>query len=270
MTEQSNTATADDSLPTKVSGTKDPRQAAWAEPIEHIKVREVPEGATNLNVDGRQPASPLQGFGQMWQKTFRVRLSGIDLSPAEVMAIWMGNFQKFQPPENTFYPSMAGIKPGEVLLIQAKVPPLPGLPSFLPVSTGVMVLYADDTTMTVMTPEGHPEAGWNTFSVSEEDGTLVAQCQSLCRPSDPIYEVFNRFLGASSQQDRIWTHVLVSLADHFGVQGQVTMAKVLVDPKVQWKHARNIWQNAAIRTMVYLVGSPFRWVRRMGNRKPES
>jgi hypothetical protein len=241
---------------------KELRQAAWANPVDHITVRDVPVGATNLNVDGRQPASPLQGFGQMWQKTFRVRLSGVALTPSEVMAFWMANFQKFQPAENTFYPSLAGIKPGEVLLITAKVPPLPGLPSFLPVATGVMVLYADETTMTVMTPEGHPEAGWNTFSVSEEDGAVVAQCQSLCRPSDPIYEVFNRFLGASSQQDRIWTHVLVSLAEHFGVRGQVTMTKVLIDPQVQWKQARNIWQNAAIRTVIYLLASPVRWIRR--------
>jgi hypothetical protein len=252
------------------AGVKDPRQAAWAQPIDHIKVRDVPDGATNLNVDGRQPASPLQGFGQMWQKTFRVRLSGVDLTPAQVMEIWMSNFQKFQPPENQFYPTLVGIKPGEVLLIQAKVPPLPGMPPFLPVATGVMVLYADDTTVTVMTPEGHPEAGWNTFSVSEEDGAVVAQCQSLCRPSDPIYELFNRYLGASSQQDKIWTHVLESLAEHFNVSGQVTMSKVLVDPKVQWKQARNIWHNAAMRTVVYVLASPLRWIRGAGNRKQTS
>ncbi len=35
----------------------------------------------NLNVEGRQPASPLQGFGQMWQKTFKMRLSGVDMTP---------------------------------------------------------------------------------------------------------------------------------------------------------------------------------------------
>ncbi|UCH60404.1 MAG: DUF1990 family protein [Anaerolineales bacterium] len=217
--------------------------------------------ARNINVDGRQPMSPLQGFGQMWQKTFKVRLSGVDKSAAEVMQIWKENFPKFQPPENRFYPSMAGIQPGEVLLIEAKVPPFAGLPSILPVVTGVMVLYADDTTFTVMTPEGHPEAGWNTFSVFEEDDVLVAQCQSLCRPNDPLYDFFNRFMGASSQQDKIWIHVLVSLADHFEVKGQVTTDKVLVDPKVQWSQAKNIWHNAAIRTMFYVLGTPLRWLR---------
>ena len=240
-----------------------PPQGAWAPLTATMKVSDVPAGAMNLNVEGRQPVSPLQGFGQCWQKTFKVRLSGVKQSPEEVMRTWKENFQKFQPPENFFYPSMSGIKPGEVLLIEAKVPPLPGMPSFLPVATGVMVLYADDTTFTVMTPEGHPESGWNTFSVYEEDDGLVAQAQSLCRPTDPLYEVFNRYLGSSAQQDRVWTHVLSSLAGHYGVKGQVTASKVLVDPRVQWSQAKNIWKNAAIRTVFYLVGAPVRWARRL-------
>lgn len=244
------------------SNENDPRQSAWSPPVSRMKVTDVPAGAMNLNVDGRQPVSPLQGFGQMWQKTFQVRLSGVEMTPAEVMQVWKENFPKFQPPENRFYPTMSGLKPGEVVLIDAKVPALPGTPSVLPVSTGVLVLYADDTTITVMTPEGHPESGWNTFSTFEEDGVVIAQCQSLCRPNDPLYEFFNRFMGSSGQQDKIWIHVLTSLAAHFDVQGQVTTSKVLIDPKVQWGQAKNIWQNAAIRTVVYALGAPVRWLRK--------
>jgi hypothetical protein len=55
--------------------------------------------------------------------------------------------------------------------------------------------------------------------------------------------------------------VLTSLAGHLGVKGQVTLTKVLVDPKVQWKHAKNIWKNAGIRTVFYLLGAPVRWMR---------
>jgi hypothetical protein len=29
-----------------------------------------------------------QGFGQLWQKTFRVRLSGASVTPAEVIRVW--------------------------------------------------------------------------------------------------------------------------------------------------------------------------------------
>jgi hypothetical protein len=238
-------------------------ESAWAAPVSRLTVSEVPLGATNLNVDGRQPVSPLQGFGQMWQKTFKIRLEDVDLTPEAVMDIWKANFQKLQPPENRFYPTLSGIWPGEVLLIEARVPPFPGLPSLLPVATGVMVLYADPTTFTVMTPEGHPESGWNTFSVYEEDGYLVAQAQSLCRPSDPLYEIFNRFLGSSSQQDKIWSYVLVSLAEHLGVKGgKAEMRRELIDPQVQWSQARNIWKNAGIRTLFYLLGAPLRWLRK--------
>jgi hypothetical protein len=244
------------------SNDDDSRQSSWSPPVSRMKVGDVPLGAMNLNVDGRQPVSPLQGFGQMWQKTFKVRLSGVQMNSVEVMQTWKENFPAFQPPENRFYPTMSGFKPGEVVLIKAKVPAIPGTPSILPVSTGVLVLYADETTITVMTPEGHPESGWNTFSTYEEDGCVVAQVQSLCRPNDPLYEFFNRYLGSSAQQDKIWIYVLNSLAGHLGVKGQVVSSKILVDPKVQWSQAKNIWKNAAIRTVFYFAAAPIRWLRK--------
>ena len=246
--------------PSSEEKTKRSDQNAWASPIKQMKVSGAPAGALNINVNGRQLNSPIQGFGRMWQKTFKIRLPGLKLTPETLMGIWKENFQAFQPPENTFYPTMAGIKPGEVLLIEAKVPPFPGMPNFLPVATGVLVMYADETSFTVMTPEGHPEAGWNTFSVFEEDGSLVAQAQSLGRPADPMYEFFLRFLGAGDQQDKVWIHMLEQLAAHFNVSSEVILTKVLVDPSVQWSQAKNIWKNAAVRTVFYLLGAPFRWL----------
>lgn len=239
----------------------DPRQAAWAPPVSRLKVKDVPQGAININVDGRQPVSPLQGFGQLWQKTYRVRLPDVQKTPAEIMEVWKTRFPEFQPPENHFYPSMAGIKPGEVVFIDATVPAFPGSPSFLPVASGVMVLYADDVQFTVMTPEGFPESGWNTFSVIDEEGGPVVQIQSLCRATDPLYEFAFRFMGSSTQQEKTWNYVLTSLAAHFGVLGQVTTTKTLVDSRIQWKYVRNIMDNAAIRTVFYKLGAPLRWIR---------
>src|SRR5215217_6444789 len=95
----------------------------------------------------------------------------------------------------------------------------------IPVYTGVRVIYADEESFTVMTPEGHPESGWNTFSAyQDEDGIAVAQVQSLARANDPIYELGFRVVG-SAEQERIWTHVLKSLAAHFGVNEPVTLEK---------------------------------------------
>ena len=56
-------------------------------------------------------------------------------------------------------------------------------------STGVMVLYADDESFTFMTPEGHTLSAWITFSASREGDVTVAQAQALERTSDPFDEL---------------------------------------------------------------------------------
>lgn len=223
----------------------------WAQRVESLEVSDVPEGAINLNVSARREVGALQGFGQLWQKTYRVELTGAGVTPAEVVKLWKQRFPEFQPPQNRFYPSMAGVKPGEVLLINAS---LRGMPMY----TGVRVIYADDESFMVMTPEGHPESGWNTFSAYEdENGTTVAQIQSLARANDPIYELGFRIVG-STEQERIWTHVLKSLAGHFVVNEPVMLEKVCVDPKVQWSQARNVRHNAGVRSVFYAMAAPLR------------
>jgi hypothetical protein len=245
-----------------------PRDAGnWAQTVDKLKVTDVPTGATNINVDGRHVQSPMQGFGQMVQKTFRTRLTGVNMTAAQVMHVWKENFPKFQPPENHFYPSLQGIQPGGIILIDGKVPPFPGMPAIMPVAAGVMILYADDTSFTVMTPEGFPEAGWNTFSTFEEDGVVYAQVQPMVRASDPLYELFYRFFGSSQQQDKTWTHVLTALAKHFGIEAKVESQKSVIDPNVQWSKWSNIFKNAAFWTVVYLLLTPFRWLRNLFRRE---
>ncbi len=224
----------------------EPRDAAfWATSRNVLRVSEVPSGAVNLNVEGRRAAGALQGFGQLWQKTYRLRLSGVKATPAEVVEVWKREFPSFHPPESRFYPSLEGVAPGEVMLINASV-------QGMPVYTGVMVLYADDESFTVMTAEGLPEAGWNTFSAYEEDGETVVQIQSLGRASDPVYEVGFRLFG-STAQEKIWSHVLRSLAASFGVRGRVELEKTCVDPKLQWPRILNLWHNASLRSVVYVT-----------------
>jgi hypothetical protein len=236
-----------------------PRDAAnWAGHIDTLTVPDVPSGAVSLNVEGRRVVGPLQGFGALWQKTYQVRLRGENLTPAAVVQVWKERFPEFQPPHNRFYPSVAGVAPGEVVLINASL-------QGMPVGTGVIVLYADDESFTLMTPQGHPESGWVTFSAAadeEEAGTIVAQVQSMARANDPIYELGFRF-GASGMQEQIWTHVLTALAAHFACEQSVSLSKICVDPKLQWSQAGNIWHNAAMRSMLYTLAAPARWVRGM-------
>src|SRR5215208_1692173 len=231
-----------------------PRDAAyWAQKVEKLEVSKVPTGAANVNVQGRREVGPLQGFGQLWQKTYRVR-------PAGVVKVWKEHFPEFQPPQSRFYLSMAGVAPTEVLFISASV-------GGLPVYTGVRVIYADEESFMVMTPEGHPESGWNTFSAYQDaDGTTVAQIQSLARADDPIYEIAFRIVG-STAQERIWTHVLKSLDAHFGVNEPVTLEKVCVDPRLQWSQAKNVWQNAGARSMLYTMVGAGRRMRNLLRRR---
>jgi hypothetical protein len=237
-------------------------EANWARPVGRLSASKVPAGATTINVQGRQVVSPMQGFGPLWQKTYRVRLPGLQITPQEVMKVWKENFPNLQPPMNRFYPAMKGIKPGEILYIDAMLPAWPGSRFGFPVSAGVMVLYADDEMFTIMTPAGFPEAGWNTFSAYDDDGVTVAQVQSLARTNDPIYEFGFRFIGGAKQQEKIWASVLSNLAAHLGVRGHIQTDLSCLDDQLLWSSAKNIWHNAIIRTVLYKLTAPMRWLRR--------
>jgi hypothetical protein len=143
------------------------------------------------------------------------------------------------------------------------VPPRYDKPGVVPMTSGVMILYADDESFGVMTPEGFPVAGWNNFSVFEDDGTLYAQVQSYERASDPIYEFGFRIMGGAARQEFIWVHVLTQLAAHFGIQAQVDKSRECLDPGMQWAYAKNIWHNAGVRTTLYKLATPVRWLRNL-------
>jgi hypothetical protein len=240
-----------------------PRDAAYWAKQTSFKVTNAPIGALNLNVDGRLAVSPLQGFGQMWQKTYRIRLESITVEPSKVIKVWKENFPNFWPNGNRFYGPLTGIAPGEVALLNLS------MPAGMKLSTGVVVLYADDESFTLMTPQGHMFAGWITFSAYENEGCTVAQSQVLIRANDPLYEIGFR-LGGYAKEDRFWQDTLTSVGEYFGVKAPVETLKVCVDPKLQWSQAKNIWHNSAIRTMLYTLSTPFRWVGQAFRRKPET
>jgi hypothetical protein len=225
-----------------------------------LKVAEVTPGAINLNVDGRQLEGPVQGFGQLWQKTYRVRLPGNRVSPEEVIRVWKEKFPTFWPKGNRFYGSLSGIQAGDIAVLNLAGPLGMTAPGGRPVvSTGIMVIYADDESFSFMTPQGHMFSGMNTFSAYEDDGGVAVQIQVLVRASDPLYELGCRLGIVHKTEDDFWKATLKNLAAHFGVEAYPQQSNTLVDPQVQWSYAKNIWHNAAIRTAIYLLLSPLRW-----------
>ena len=228
----------------------------WAKAVSKLTVSDVPEGAVNINVEGRRLASPIQGFGKMWQKTYRVSLPAERVSATDLIAAWKEHFPEFWPEGNRFYGPLTGIQPGEVALLNMS------LPGKIKLSTGVMVLYADAESFTLMTPQGHMFAGWITFSASEVGDETVAQAQVLMRASDPIFEM-GLAMGGHKQEDRFWQHTLTQLAAYFGEQAEVDTQVVCVDKKRQWSKWRNVWHSSAIRSTLYTLGAPRRGVKRL-------
>ncbi|MCA9999633.1 MAG: hypothetical protein KDE56_27915 [Anaerolineales bacterium] len=227
---------------------KTPRNAAsWAKPVETFTVGNMPAEAINLNVDGKRVAGPLHGFGQLWQKTYRVQLTGKPVKPADVVAVWKAKFPEFWPQGNRFYGPATGVAPGEVAVLNL------AMPGGMKVSTGIRVIYADDESFAFITPEGHMFGGMITFSAEEAGESSTVQIQALIRASDPIYEIGCRLGFAHKLEDEFWHGTLKNLAAHVGTpNATVSQKNVCVDKRVQWSEAKNVWHNAAIRTAVYL------------------
>ena len=229
--------------------TGQPRDADhWARHVETLEVEGLRDGS-GYNVEGRRPVSPLQGFGKMWQKTFRVRLEGASASPVEVVQTWRERFPEISGFGRGFRVPSGGLVPGAVALLGG------GL-------TGVMVLYQDEESFTYMTPEGHPFSGWITFSShADEDETTVAQAQLLIRANDPIYEAMMA-VGLNTAENIQWQGTLRRVAAHFGVRGQVETHVICVDPKRQWGRYKNVRHNALVLAALHALTAPlYRWLR---------
>jgi hypothetical protein len=233
----------------RVGGQALPRNAtSWATKVDRLQV-EKRDGVRGTNVSGRRLTSPIQGFGKMWQKTYTTNL-GAAATPKEVIATWKAHFPEFWPKGNRFAGALAGISPGDVALLDLSM-------GGVKLSTGVFVLYADDESFTLMTPEGHMFAGWISFSAEDVGAGTVVQAQVLMRANDPLYEMGLTF-GGHHKEDIFWSQTLSALANRFAIaKPAIEIKSVCVDRKRQWRHARNTWHNAMIRSVLQTVSHPF-------------
>ena len=222
-------------------------EGVWAAPVNKLDVEGHPSGLMNIHVEGRRLMSPMQGFGQMWQKTYRIRLDGAAVSPQEAIADWKAHYPAYWPAGNTFYAPQHDIEVGEVAVLNLKGP------ANLPLATGVRVIYSDDDSFAFMTPQGHMFAGVITYSAFEEQGATVLQIQALIRASDPVYEASFRLGFGHKAEDAFWFDTLRNLAAHLGApDAEPEVSAVCIDPRVQWSEAGNVWYNAAIRSGLYM------------------
>ena len=233
--------------------------ANWAKPVDRLSAAGV-AGTRDDAVSGKRVSGPLQGFGQLWQKTFKAPLTGVGITPEAVVAIWKEGFPTFWPKGQRFYAPLSGIKPGEVALLE--LAPLPGAPVKL--STGVMVLYADDESFTFMTPEGHTLSAWITFSAYREGDITYIQAQALERPSDPFDEIAY-LMGGNRMNNTFWRQTLENLARHVGVTEPAVQTQIVcIDRNRQWRHVGNLRNSATVRSARRTMTAPVRWITGKG------
>jgi hypothetical protein len=236
---------------TRIVEPVDSRSPHEARPDAKLSVDSPPPDAINLNVEGRKVNPPIEGFGRLWRKRYRIRLNGSSATPEQVITAWKAHFDEFWPGRNRFYAPVTGLKPGEVAVVNLE------MPGGAKLSTGVVVLHADATSFVLMTPQGHIFAGLITFSADDDGGASGAQAEIVMRASDPLFEIGMELIG-HRRENEFWTQTLEALANHFGAQGAVEAQVECLDFRHQWSKAGNVWYNAAIRTALYQAVSPLR------------
>jgi hypothetical protein len=226
-----------------------PRDAAsWARKVDRLEV-DHRSGVRGTNVAGRRLTGPVQGFGKMWQKTYRMD-AGPQITPEQAIATWREHFPEFWPKGNRFAGALTGINPGDVALLDLSIG------GGVKLSTGVFVLYADAESFTLMTPQGHMFAGWITFSAERAGEVTTVQAQVLMRANDPLYEIAMT-LGGHRKEDKFWAATLTALGRRLGLPDpRVETSGTCVDSKRQWRHARNVWHNSMVRSMLQTIWAP--------------
>ena len=85
--------------------------ANWSPPRQHLEIGDSPADFNTGRVQGRRLTGPQQGFGQLWQKTYKVAIP--NRTPEQIIATWKAEYGRFWPSNSRFYAPVTGIKPGE-------------------------------------------------------------------------------------------------------------------------------------------------------------
>jgi hypothetical protein len=231
-------------------------EGRWAAKVDRLDAV-ARDGVRGTNVAGRRLTGPVQGFGKMWQKTYRLPV-GEQVTPEQAIATWKTHFPEFWPAGNRFAGALTGISPGDVALLDLAVG------GGVKLSTGVFVLYADEESFTLMTPQGHMFAGWITFSAERDGAATEVQAQVLMRANDPLYEL-GMMAGGHRKEDVFWAQTLTALGRYLDApEAEVQTRTACVDTKRQWRHAGNVWHNSMVRSVLQTIATPVTALRRPG------
>jgi hypothetical protein len=211
-----------------------------------ISSEELPDAPLPELVEGREVILPVQGFGQLWRKRYRVWFTS-EKTEDEVLGDWREHFDELWPVSQDFYEPPDGIKPGGVAVARIQL-------SGMPLVAGLRVIDSGSQAFTLGTTEGHMFAGLIRFSVEREGAHLIAEVQATLRASDPLYEA-GLMMGGDRREDAFWRQTLRRVARRYGEFSRLEQEHRLIDGERRWAGIRNLRYNAAVLT-------PFRTVLR--------
>lgn len=228
--------------------------------LSKLRQPATPPDMEALNVGGRCPTSPEDGFGQLWSKSYALAFVDSSHSPEEVISTWKSRFDQFWPEGSRLHID-GRWRAGNVAAVKL------GLGAGPHVYTGMLVAESGARSFRLATPQGHLFTGWIRFSARDVDGATNLHVEVRARATDPLYEL-SLILGGHRLEDMFWEHTLQAVAAHFGENGTVTKKRQLLKRQRKWSHARLIWYNAALRSLVWDLSAPLRnlWARRPGER----
>jgi len=148
--------------------------------------------------------------GPLFQRDYEGVIEGGPSSPEELAQLVRGRFVDFAPPETAaFRRDDDRGKPldvGDELKIR--------IGGFMPCE--VRVVQIDDTTLTLRTLEGHPEAGRISFKAGRDDrGRLTFQIRSRARSSRLVH-LLGFLLMGRAMQARCWIRFIGRVAEVCG------------------------------------------------------
>jgi Domain of unknown function (DUF1990) len=167
--------------------------------------------------DGQQVLAA--GRGPLLHRTYAVRITGAELSPAALISL-VGTSLNWASPEMAVFRKTrgadSGLRAGDELVVR-----MPG-----PWDGPVRVASRDETSFRLVTLDGHLEAGQIEFRAVPDGDALRFEIESWARAGDRLADVlYNRLRLAKEIQLNMWTHFCLRAADLAGgrPQGGVTI-----------------------------------------------
>ncbi len=199
-------------------------------------------------------SGPLQGFGQLWEKTCLMPLGKSRLQPTEIIATLKEQFATFSSPDTAITLPDGGISPGEIMSLKIRH-------RYGQMLTGAMVLHGDEHSFTLITPAGHPKSGWVTFSAYRDGGNTFVQAQGLSRTSDPGFALaFHPLIN--HRDEYTWRHLLENLSRYYHIDATISVQRTRWASGWQWSGLLNIRHNAQLHSIPCNLGDALRCVRK--------